>query len=313
MDLHKLKVLCKVIELKSFTRAAQALFLSQPTISEHVRALEEECGQPLLNRLGREIRPTEAGQILASYGSKIIRLEQEAVQALEQYSGRLAGHLQIGAGTIPGAYILPQEIARFKQQFPDITINLRITGSKTIAKEILAGDLELGIIGARWPEPGLHWQQLFQDQLVLAVSTDHPWAGRAEVELRELQQEPFIQRDPSSGTRHVLSQLLKKHHINPEQLPVVAEMGTTEAVRQSIKANIGISILSARAVADDVTHGTLAVVAIKGVEMVRPFYLVSRRNQPLSPLALAFFKALQNQGLPAGYGLQATGPKKIGP
>ena len=293
MDLHKLKVLCKVIELKSFTRAAQALLLSQPTVSEHVRALEEEHGQPLLNRLGREIRPTEAGQILAAYGSKIIRLELEAIQALEHYSGRLAGHLQIGAGTIPGAYIIPQEIARFKQQFPDITINLRITGSKTIAGEVLTGDLEMGIVGARWPEPGLLWQQLFQDQLVLAVAAAHPWAGRTTIELAELRQAPFIQRDPSSGTRHVLEQLLKKHHLSPEQLPVVAEMGTTEAVRQSIKANIGVSILSARAVADDVAHGTLAIIAINGVEMSRPFYLVTRRNQPLSPLGRSFVRTLK--------------------
>lgn len=303
MDLHKLAIYCKVIELKSFTRAAEAMFLSQPTISEHIRALEQEIGQRLINRLGRstsspgsnggrEIKTSEAGKILYAYARKMLHLQQEVLDNLGQYSGSLAGRLAIGAGTIPGAYILPQKIGAFKKDYPDITIALRIAGSRTIANEILSGELEMGILGAQWRENGLTWQEIFSDELILAVTADHPWAGRRQITVQQLTAEPFIMRDHSSGTRLAVGRILEQHGLNPAQLNVVAEIGSTEAIRQSIKAAIGISILSSQAVKDDIAHGSLVAVAIDGVRMIRPFYMVTRKNQSLSPLCSAFIRTL---------------------
>lgn len=303
MDLHKLAIYCKVIELKSFTRAAEAMFLSQPTISEHIRALEQEIGQRLINRLGRstsspganggrEIKTSEAGKILYAYARKMLHLQQEVLDNLGQYSGSLAGRLAIGAGTIPGAYILPQKIGAFKKDYPDITIALRIAGSRTIANEILSGELEMGVLGAQWRENGLTWQEIFSDELILAVTADHPWASQRQITVQQLTAEPFIMRDHSSGTRLAVGRILEQHGLNPAQLNVVAEIGSTEAIRQSIKAAIGISILSAQAVKDDIAHGSLVAVAIDGVRMIRPFYMVTRKNQSLSPLCAAFIQTL---------------------
>jgi DNA-binding transcriptional LysR family regulator len=298
MDLHKLAVFCKVIDLKSFTRAAEAMLLSQPTISEHIRSLEQESGQRLINRLGREIRASEAGNILYGYAQKMLRLQQEALETLGHYSGNLAGRMAIGAGTIPGAYILPKKIGTFKKSYPDITITLRISGSRTIANEILSGELEMGILGAQWRENGLIWQEIFSDELILTVAATHPWAIQRQITLEQLAEEPFIMRDHSSGTRHAVAQILGQHGLNPARLNVVAEMGTTEAVRQSIKASIGVSILSSLAVRDDITHGSLAEVAIQGVKMIRPFYMVTRKNQALSPLCTAFIQTLTTSSDP---------------
>jgi DNA-binding transcriptional LysR family regulator len=319
MDLHKLAVFCKVIELKSFTRAATAMSLSQPTISEHIRALEQETGQRLINRLGRssaipgssdtrslasgsltwsslpggrEIRASEAGKILYLYAKRMLRLQQEALEALGHYSGNLAGRMAIGAGTIPGAYILPEKIGAFKKSHPDITITLRIAGSRTIAGEILSGELEMGILGAQWRENGLIWQEIFSDELILTVAAGHPWAKLREISLEQLRAEPFIMRDESSGTRRALSQILEQHGLNPAHLNVVAEMGTTEAIRQSVKAAIGISILSSQAVREDIAHGSLVEIAMQGVTMIRPFYMVTRKNQALSPLCTAFIETI---------------------
>lgn len=292
MDLHKLAVFCKVIELKSFTRAAEAMLLSQPTVSEHIRSLEQETGQRLINRLGREIRVSEAGNILYGYAGKMLRLQQEALESLGHYAGTLAGRMAIGAGTIPGAYILPEKIGAFKKSHPDITITLRITGSRTIANEILSGELEMGILGAQWREKSLIWQEIFSDELILTVAASHPWARQQQITLAQLAEEPFIMRDHSSGTRRAVTQILEQHGLNPAHLNVVAEMGTTEAIRQSIKAAIGISILSSQAVRDDIIHGSLVAVAIQGVKMIRPFYMVTRKNQALSPLCTAFIQTL---------------------
>jgi len=298
MDLHKLAAYCKVIELKSFTRAAEAMFLTQPTISEHVRALEQETGQHLINRLGREIRVSEAGNILYGYARKMLYLQHEALEALGHYSGNMAGRMAIGAGTIPGAYILPEKIGAFKKRYPDITITLRIAGSRTIAGEILSGELEMGILGAQWREAGLIWREIFSDELILVVAADHPWAKEREVTLQQLTSEPFIMRDPSSGTRRAVAQILERNGLNPAHLHVVAEMGSTEAIRQSVKASIGISILSSQAVRDDIAHGSLVEVAIDGVTMVRPFYMVTRKNQAISPLCTAFIESLTTAAEP---------------
>ncbi len=295
MDIHKLTVYCKVIEQKSFTRAAEALLLSQPTVSEHIRSLEEETGQLLLNRLGKEIRPTEAGTILYSYGVKALRLLEEATQALDHYAGMLTGRLRLGAGTIPGTYILPKQIGKFKKKHPDISISLRIAGSKTIGAEILSGELEMGVVGARWKEPGLSWQKLFQDDLIVAVPVTHPWAQKKEITLEQLLDVDFITRGRSSGTRLAAEAILEKHGLNPAKRDIVAEMGSTEAVREAVKAGIGIAILSSRAIADDIRYGTMAAVTIKGIEMQRPFYLITRKRLSLSPLCTAFIENLYKQ------------------
>jgi DNA-binding transcriptional LysR family regulator len=225
----------------------------------------------------------------------MLRLQQEALAALGKYSGNLAGRMAIGAGTIPGAYILPEKIGAFKKSYPDISITLRIAGSRTIAGEILSGELEMGILGAQWRENGLIWQEIFSDELILAVAANHPWAtqsGLREITLEQLSAEPFIMRDHSSGTRRAVAQILEQQGLNPARLNVVAEMGSTEAIRQSIKASIGVSILSSQAVRDDIAHGSLVAVALQGVRMIRPFYMVTRKNQALSPLCTAFIQTL---------------------
>src|SRR3989475_3552684 len=123
MDLHRLEVFAKVAELGSFSRAAEALFLTQPTVSEHVRALEEEVGLSLLDRMGRGATPTPAGQLLLGYARRILTLAREAKQAIEQFQGRMSGQLTVGGSTIPGEYVLPMLVGQFKARFPDISIS----------------------------------------------------------------------------------------------------------------------------------------------------------------------------------------------
>jgi DNA-binding transcriptional LysR family regulator len=298
MDLHRLEVFCKVVELKSFTRAAEMINLSQPTVSEHIRSLEETAGVKLLDRLGREVMPTKAGLILYRYAQKLLQVRREALQALHQYRGKLAGHLYLGASTIPGTYILPPLIGNFKFEYPDIQITLRIANSRLTAQEVLSGDLELGVVGAQWQENGLEWEKVFADELVLALHPDHPWAGRPSVSPSELAGEPFIHREHFSGTRRVMTRFLETHGFDPANLSVVAEMGSTEAVRESIKARIGISIISLLAVAEDIERGSLVTVPLAGIDMHRPFYLITRKNREHSPLCSVFLQHLRAAGKP---------------
>jgi len=292
MDIHRLEVFCKVVELKSFTKAAEASFLSQPTVSEHIRSLEEILGERLVDRLGREALPSQAGQILYKYAKKIIRLRQETMQAMASYRGTLAGHLALGASTIPGAYVLPQRIGGFKKLHPAIQITLAIGNSRTVADGVLAGDTEFGVVGARWSDPALEWVEILDDELVLAVYPSHPFAKEKAVEPAQLLNEPMIIRERDSGTRRVVTQLLEKH-LDLARLQIVAEMGSTEAVRQGVKSEVGIAILSRRAVAEDIERGSLVAVPLANIRLSRPFYLITRKNRQPSPICSTFLVFLQ--------------------
>src|SRR3989454_651637 len=148
MDLRRLEVFAKVAELGSFSRAADALSLTQPTVSEHVRALEDELGVQLLDRLGRGATPTHAGRLLLGYARRMLALQREARQALDQFQGRMSGELVVGGSTIPGEYVLPALIGRFKGKYPDISICLLIGSSRQVTEGVEAGGVEVGVDGA---------------------------------------------------------------------------------------------------------------------------------------------------------------------
>ncbi len=296
MDLHRLEVFLKVIELRSFTKAGEALLLSQPTISEHIRSLEEMLGERLVDRLGRDILPTPAGQVLQRYALRLLHLRDEALQAMAKYRGDLAGKLVLGASTIPGTYLLPPLIGGFKKRHPAITITLKIASTGEIGAALLRGECELGLVGSRLSDRRLGFAEIFADELVLAVYPEHPWSRRGQVAVAELAGQPFIARQRESGTQMVMHRILESHGFDPARLATVAEVASTEAVRQSIKAKIGIAILSRFAVAEDLEHGSLVAVALNGITFHRPFYVARRQGRQLSPLCQAFLDYLQEEG-----------------
>lgn len=293
MDLHRLEVFCKVVELKSFTKAGEEVFLSQPTVSEHIRSLEETLGEKLIDRVGREALPTQAGKILHQYARKILRLRNEAVQAIAAYRGTVTGELLLGAGSIPGTYWLPQCIGSFKTAYPFVQISLHISGSRNIAEKVGHGEIELGVIGARWNDPDLEWEDIFFDELVLVAHPSHRWAGQKDISMAELEGEPLLLRERDSGTRKVVQDILEEHGVNPKKIKVVAEIGSTEGVRQGIKAGIGVGFLSRLAVAEDLAAGTLRAVTIEGLQFHRSFYMIRRKNRAMSPVCSKFCEHLR--------------------
>ncbi len=288
MDLRRLEVFCKVYELKSFSGAGKASLLSQPTVSEHIRYLENFLEVQLFDRLGREVVPTRAGEILYSYARRMLNLRREASRTLERYRGMTAGELELGGSTIPGEYILPSLIGNFKESFVDIRIKLVIADTMRITNMVLEGSLQLGVVGAKMKNNNLQFERIFDDELVLAVSPDHHWAGRAAIGLEQLSGAPFIMREHGSGTRMIMLEILEQAGFDPRDLNVMAEMGSTEAIRQAIKAKVGVSILSRRAIADDLHFEKLFHVPIRKISFARHFYLVTHKKRSRSPVGQAF-------------------------
>jgi DNA-binding transcriptional LysR family regulator len=290
MDLRGLEVLCHLVELRSFSKAAEAVTLSQPTVSGHIKALEEEVGVRLFDRVGRGAVPTKAGELLYGYAKRILALRAEAAQALDQYQGTLGGQLVLGGSNIPGEYILPPLLARFKAAHPEVSILLKIGDSREIVEGVAGGALELGAVGAKFDDHGLEYVRFADDELVLAFRPDHRWAARRRVRSAELAAEPIISREQGSGSRRTVERALAAGGVSPKALRIVAEMGSTEAVRQAVKAGAGVTIISRRAVAEDVRLGTLAVAGIAGLRMTRDFYLVTHRHRSKSPVCRAFLE-----------------------
>jgi DNA-binding transcriptional LysR family regulator len=293
MDLRTLEVFCKIMELHSFSRAGEAVLLTQPTVSGHIKALETELGLILFDRAGKTATPTRAGEILYGYARRILTLREEARQAISEHKGGLTGHLALGASNIPGAYILPSLAAGFKRKHPSVTISLHISGSRDIVRDVISGTCEVGMVGARFEEARVHYEPFAQDELVLAVPAAHPWASRSTIRLSDLTDQPFIMRERGSGTRKVMEQALIEHGVNPGSLRVVLEVTGNEAVRQALKTNAGISVISRRAIEDEIRHKVVVALRIHGVKLVREFFLVTHKSRSRSPLAAAFLSFLE--------------------
>jgi DNA-binding transcriptional LysR family regulator len=295
MDLRRLEIFVKVAELGSFSRAAEALFLTQPTVSEHVRALEDELGVQLLDRLGRGTTPTRAGTLLLGYARRMLTLSREASQAIEQFQGRVSGELSIGGSSIPGEYVVPALIGTFRAKYPDVRISLLIGSSREVQQWVEEGRVEIGVVGAAPAGRTLQGRQLMADELVVVVGAGHPWAGRSSVSLDELRAEPMILRERGSGSRETFERALEGVGLDLGAFRIVGEMASTQSIKQAVRAAVGVSLISRRAVEDECRARLLACVKIDGLTVSRAFYLITHRDRSRSPLAQAFLAFVESQ------------------
>ncbi len=288
MDLWQLQIYCKVIELQSFSKAALSVHLSQPTVSSHIKDLEQHFGCILIDRLARQAAPTPSGKILYRYARQLLDLRDEAERALADYHGRYAGVLPMGGSTIPGNYLLPGIIGAFKKQYPRVRIQLTIGDSRDIMAKVLSGAVEMGLVGARHDDRHLGYAPVGADVMRLVVPPTHKWYRRPSVHVDEIIEEPLIVRELGSGTRKAFEQGLQKIGRQLDDFAIIAEMGSTTAVLQAVKSGLGISILSMLAVKEEQRRGGLWALAIEGLAIERAFYLVQDRRRTASPLARVF-------------------------
>jgi DNA-binding transcriptional LysR family regulator len=288
MDLRQLEIFVKVAELKSFSKAALALRLTQPTISEHIRTLEQELGVRLLDRLGRGAEATRAGQLLLSHATRMLQLQRETLQAMDSFQGRLAGDLHVAASTIPGEYVLPALIGRFKEKFPDIVISLLIGDSRAVVDWVIDGRAEVAVVGARLAHRGIEYRELMPDELVVVVPVAHPWHGKKEIALADLRAEPMLLREQGSGTRAAFESALAQAGQDLSTFRIVGEMGSTQAIKQAVKAGVGVSVISRRAVDEDSRSGLVWCLKIRDLKVTRAFHIATHRDRSRSPLAEAF-------------------------
>ena len=284
-----------LIKLRSFSGAAEALHLTQPTVSGHIKNLESDLGVMLLDRLGKRVVPTEEGELLYRYGQKLLALRDHARQEIEAISGKMSGLLKIGGSTIPGAYILPALIGAFKKEHPSLSVQLMIDDTAKVTQAVKDGDLCIGVVGARVADGHLESHTFLTDELVVAVPAGHHWAHKKIIPVEALKTEPFIQREEGSGTRRIMEDHLEKAGFSLADLNMVAVVGSSDAVRQAVKAGLGISILSIRALKDDIQAGRISAVRLKGLKLERSFSIILLKGKSRSLACQVFLDFLMKE------------------
>ena len=297
MDLRRLEVFSKLMAVRSFSRTAEELGLTQPTVSGHIKTLEEEIGLRLFDRYGRKVLPTSAAVVLLEYAQRMLELRVEAEYALDQFKGKMSGRLKLGGSTIPGGYILPVMISGFRKKYPEARLNLVLGDTQAIVNRVMGGEIEIGVVGARVAYDELEYTPLVQDEMVLVMQPDHPWAeNHAPISVRDLASVPFVIREKGSGTRTAMLAALGAHQMGVNDLNVVAEMGSTESVLQGVKAGLGVSILSRLALAEEVRFHLVKVVPIPDLDLCRKFFVVAHKKRTRSPLCQTFLEYLISEG-----------------
>ncbi len=293
LDLRLLEVFCRVYEERSFSRAAEKLWISQPTVSGHIKNLEEALEVRLFERLPREVVPTQAARILYRHGEVILKQREVALQELMAYLNRLEGSLTVAASTIPGEYLLPQVLVAFNAQFPRVEVKLTISDSKEVCDQVAKGRAEIGCSGAQLERLGLEYHHFASDKLALVVPNNSRWRKVARISMEDLRREPFLARESGSGTRISFEEQLG-HSL--DRFNIQAVLSSTNAVKEGVKAGLGISVLSLLAVQTELAKGVLKTVRIENCQPLRrDFFAVVNKRFTLSPIAQSFLEFLQGR------------------
>lgn len=290
MDLQQMRLLRALAETGSFSKAAEKCDISQPAMSIHIQNLEEELGMILVDRLPRGAQLTEAGKIVLEYSQKVLSLVEEMKLTVRELSGLKRGHLKIGASTTPGIYTLPDALGRFKKKHPDVEVDLRIGNTQQVEEAVSNREIILGIIGQKPRDPELHWEHYLKDVLVAIVSPQHKWAKRKSISIADLTKEPFIQREEGSNTRKTCEEAFLGHGLTVQ---VAMELGSTEAIKRAVAANLGVAIVSPYTLVWELKHRKLVALKLRESGFERSFNLIYRRGRQLPPSTAAFLKMLQ--------------------
>ena len=289
MDFRQIEAFVFVYRLRSFSRAGDALYLSQPTVSSHIHCLENELKVKLFDRSSKEVTPTEGGCIFYQYAVNLLETRDSAIFSLHKSTEKIEGRLEIAASTIPSQYLLPPLLTDFRHRYPHISFHLHQYATRDVIRDLQDKKYQIGIVGAKIDEKNLEYEGLTRDKLVLITAANHaPFLDTTTVSWNSLKDYPFILREPGSGTRREFEAALNKRGISLDSLQVVAEMNSNEAIKIAVREGLGVSVVSSLSVKDYVDSGAVQALTIEGLDLERAFYVVTHRNRPLSPSVTAF-------------------------
>lgn len=293
MNLKQLESLVLIIESRSFSQAAKKLFLTQPTISSHISLLEKELNTQLLIRTTKDVYPTENGKKLYTYAKQILNLQNKIFQEFNVKTEE-SNLLTLGASTIPEQYILPEVLPKYiKKNKAELKI-LQGDSSEVINK-VINKEIEIGLVGTQLDNSSLIFEPFYKDKLVIITPVNDKYIKMKEegFHINDLLKEPIIMREEGSGTRKEIREFLKAYNFDINNLNVIATLNSIEAIKKSVRNNMGISIVSNLAVEDFAKDNKVLVFEFKDINMYRNLYIVRNKEIYMSKCALKFIKFIR--------------------
>jgi DNA-binding transcriptional LysR family regulator len=290
MNLNHLAIFHAVAQTGSMTLGAERLDISQPAVSKQVQELESFLRVPLFDRIGRRVYLSQAGEILADYARRLFALADEAERAMADVRAVGRGQLAIAASTTIGTYLLPIVMAEFWRRHPNIELLVRIENTEQVHRRLAAHELDIGLTEGFVEEEELNAEVFHRDELVVIASASHPLARKSRVSPSALREEPFILREPGSGTRAVEERALTRLNL---PVRVIMALGGTEAIKRVVAEGVGLAIVSRLSVRAECIGGSLAILPVAGLRLERPLHLVRRKGRRDGPTLQAFCGVLR--------------------
>lgn len=266
----RIRVFRAVARHLNFSRAAEELLLTQPAVTQQIKALEDEFGVPLFDRGGGHIALSAGGKALLPYAEKMKMLSDEATAAVVGAFGQHAGELALGASQTIGQYLLPNFVATFRRTNPKLKVTARSGNTDKMLEALLARDIHLALIEGPEQRKDLHIEPFMKDHMILVVPASHDWANH-EIALEDLKSEPLLMREFGSGSRRVVEQALARAGVKAKDLTISMELDSTEGLLSAVEAGLGVTFVSRWAVRNQLSLGTLKVARLQGLKLSRQF------------------------------------------
>lgn len=292
VTLRQLQIFEMVVRLGGYTRAADALHLTQPTVSMQIKKLSDALGSPLLEQVGRRVQPTQAGHDVYAAAQDILGRIQALSKSTTELEGIVKGPLYIAVITT-AKYFMPHLLGAFIAQYPDVEPRLAVTNRSKVLERLKSNEDDLLIMGQVPQEIAVHASPFIDNELVVVAPLDHPLAGVRDITLEQLSQHRFLIREAGSGTRQAVDRLFSEQGIT---ITPYMELGSSEAIKHGVMAGLGISVLSKHNLWFELAGGHIAVLDVKGFPLKRLWYATHLKGKQLSLVARTFLEFLLKQG-----------------
>ncbi len=294
VDFNKIETFLRAAETLNFSETAKQLHMSQPSVSHHIKMLEQEMGTALFTRTSTGLRLTESGRSLLPWARRLLHDANTMQAMMASIRNDVVGELRVACSTTAGKYVLPQMAARFCQRFPSVQVRILACTAEDVTLKLMEGEAHIGVLSREILDAGLESQQFFRDTITLIVPDTHRWAFRKTIEPGELLEEPLILREETSGTRRVVLSELAKFDISLDDLNIFMELGNAEAIVRTVSAGYGIAFVSNLASACPLERGNVVDLQVEGLHLKRTIYMARKtQSSPHRPRD-AFWSFIHN-------------------
>ena len=295
--LQQLRIIKAIATENSFTRAAEVLFISQPSLSKQVKILENRLGILLINRENNKISLTEGGKLFLQYSERVLSLCEESCRALNDLKNGDRGSLTVGASQTIGTYVMPRILVLFAQQYPQINLNIQVDSTRFIINNVINGDIDIALVGGNIPtklQKYLKIENFVEDELILIIPSSHPFVTKKSkyIHKDDLYHLDFITLNSNSTTKKFIDNILLQNNIEVKQLNIIMQLNSIEAIKTAVSLGLGVAFVSSSAIEKEIKLKTIKILEIENIKVTRVLSIISNSQSYKSKAFKLFYKEL---------------------